>query len=103
MYASAGCGKAGDCVELVFLRPFCMEGAMSLSLPACRMSCPTQPTLAGGARDTTMRACRAMGGGGGGTGVDALQQQPLALLLACVPGGVGLLPVVVCSSLMGKT
>lgn len=100
MYASAGGGKAGDCVELVFLRPFCMEGAMSLSLPACRVSCPTQPTLAGaGARhdDASVRC------NGEGRRRSRRGRIAACLLLPCVPGRVGLLPVAVCSSLMGKT
>ena len=85
MYASAGDGKAGDCVELVFLRPFCMEGGMSLSLPACRVSCPTQPTLAGGARhDDASVPCN-------GRRRRRSRRERIAaaacLLLACVPGG----------------
>lgn len=100
VYASAGGGKAGDCVELVFLRPFCMEGAMSLSLPACRVSCPTQPTLAGaGARhDDASVQCNGKRRRRSRRGRIAA-----CLLLPCVPGRVGLLPVAVCSSLMGKT
>ena len=81
MYASAGGGKAGDCVELVSCEPSVWkEPCLCLSRRACALSYPTHASR--GARDDDASVqCN-----GRGAGVEALQeqrqQQVACLLLA---------------------